>query len=124
LSHTQKHILCIEDNPVDMALIERIVGVEGHMLIKAEDGSAALTILEDTVPDIMLIDIQLPGINGLALARRFKADGRLHTVPLIATAAQVTVWDRDRCLEAGFDDYLPKPLNIHDLRQTIRQHLV
>jgi two-component system cell cycle response regulator DivK len=119
----QTTVLCIEDNPANMILVERVVEAEGHKLLKAEDGTEALNLLSGIVPDIILLDINLPGIDGLELARRFKADERLSPVPLIATTAQVLVGDRERCLEAGCDDYLPKPLDIRRLREVIRQHL-
>ena len=79
-----------------MLLVSRIVEAEGHELIKAEDGPAALKIVAETIPDIILLDINLPGIDGLELARKFKADERLAPVPLIATTAQVLVGDRER----------------------------
>ena len=120
----QTIVLCVEDNPANMILVGRVVEAEGYELIKAEDGYKALDILENTVPDIILLDINLPGIDGLELARRFKADERLAPVPLIATTAQVLVGDRERCLEAGCDDYLPKPLDIRRLREVIRQYTV
>lgn len=119
----QTTVLCIEDNPANMILVERVVEAEGHNLLKAADGTQALNLLSGIVPDIILLDINLPGIDGLELARRFKADERLSSVPLIATTAQVLVGDRERCLEAGCDDYLPKPLDIRKLREVIRQHL-
>ncbi len=123
MAEERKQVLCVEDNSVNMLLVSRIVEAEGHELIKAEDGPKALDILSDTVPDIILLDINLPGIDGLELARRFKADDRLAPVPLVATTAQVLVGDRERCLEAGCDDYLPKPLDIRKLREVIRQYL-
>ncbi len=123
MSDKRRTVLCVEDNAVNMLLVSRIVEAEGHALVKAEDGPAALDILEDMVPDIILLDINLPGIDGLELARRFKADERLAPVPLIATTAQVLVGDRERCLEAGCDDYLPKPLDIRKLREVMRQYL-
>ncbi len=123
MTEERKRVLCVEDNSVNMLLVSRIVEAEGHELIKAEDGPRALDILSETVPDIILLDINLPGIDGLELARRFKADERLAPVPLVATTAQVLVGDRERCLEAGCDDYLPKPLDIRKLRQIIRDYL-
>lgn len=119
----RKKVLCIEDNTVNMLLVSRIVEAEGHELIQAADGTTALDVLSDTVPDIILLDINLPGIDGLELARRFKADEKLASIPLIATTAQVLVGDRERCLEAGCDDYLPKPLDIRRLREVIRSYL-
>jgi len=123
MAEERKQVLCVEDNSVNMLLVSRIVEAEGHELIKAEDGPRALDILSATVPDIILLDINLPGIDGLELARRFKADARLAPIPLVATTAQVLVGDRERCLEAGCDDYLPKPLDIRKLREVIRHYL-
>ena len=120
---TDKKVLCVEDNPVNMLLVSRIVEAEGHELIKATDAVAAEAILAETVPDIILLDINLPGKSGLDLAREFKGDDRLAPVPLIATTAQVLVGDRERCLEAGCDDYLPKPLDIRKLREVLRTYL-
>jgi len=123
MSNHRKRVLCIEDNTVNMLLVSRIVEAEGHTLITAKDGTTAIDILTNTLPDIILLDINLPGIHGLELARRFKADERLAAVPLIATTAQVLVGDRERCLEAGCDDYLPKPLDIRKLREVMRSYL-
>jgi len=123
MSSTRKKVLCVEDNSVNMLLVSRIVEAEGHDLIRAEDGPTALSILEETTPDIILLDINLPGISGLELARRFKANDKLAPVPLVATTAQVLVGDREKCLEAGCDDYLPKPLDIRKLREILRQYL-
>jgi len=125
MTDERKQIFCIEDNPVNMLLISRIVEAEGHELIKAEDGPKAKKMLLDDGldPDIILLDINLPGIDGLELARMFKADDRVAPIPLIATTAQVLVGDRERCLEAGCDDYLPKPLDIRKLREVMRMYL-
>ena len=119
----RKVVLCVEDNSVNMLLVSRIVEAEGHDLIQAEDGMVAEQILSEMTPDIILLDINLPGKSGLELAREFKANERLAPVPLIATTAQVLVGDRERCLEAGCDDYLPKPLDIRRLREVLRQYL-
>jgi two-component system cell cycle response regulator DivK len=125
MTDERKKVFCIEDNPVNMLLVSRIVEAEGHELVKAEDGPTAVKVLlEDGLqPDIILLDINLPGIDGLELARRFKADERVAPIPLIATTAQVLVGDRERCLEAGCDDYLPKPLDIRKLREVMRNFL-
>lgn len=123
MSDEKKRVLCIEDNSVNMLLVSRIVEAEGHDLLRAEDGNEAMDVLSNTIPDIILLDINLPGINGLELAKRFKADERLNPIPLIATTAQVLVGDRERCLEAGCDDYLPKPLDIRRLRELLREYL-
>jgi two-component system cell cycle response regulator DivK len=118
-----KQILAIEDNRTNMVLISRIVEAEGPVLLQAEDGPSALNLLEIEVPDIILLDINIPGIHGLDLAGRIKKDARLSHIPIIATTANVLVGDKERCLEAGCDDYLPKPLDIRRLREIMRHYL-
>jgi len=118
-----KRILAIEDNLTNMILISRVVEAEGHDLIRADDGNIALDILAQETPDLILLDINIPGVHGLDLARRLKDDDRLAHVPLIATTANVLLGDRERCLEAGCDEYLPKPLDIRELRQIMRAFL-
>jgi two-component system, cell cycle response regulator DivK len=99
------------------------VDAEGHELIRAEDGRRALQILSDSTPDIILLDINIPGISGLELARQIREDTRLAEIPILAVTANVLVGDREKCLEAGCDDYLPKPLDIRRLRQLMRLYL-
>lgn len=118
-----KKVLCIEDNKTNMLLVSRIVEADGYDLIRAEDGPSALAVLEKSVPDIILLDVNIPGIHGLDLARMIKEDERLAQVPLIATTANVLVGDKERCLEAGCDEYLPKPLDIRQLRQVMRDYV-
>ena len=118
-----KQILCIEDNLTNMILVSRIVEAEGHELIRATDGHQAIETLAAMTPDIILLDINIPGINGLEVAEHIKADERLSQIPLIAITANVLVGDKERCLQAGCDYYLPKPLDIRKLRQLIRDYL-
>jgi two-component system cell cycle response regulator DivK len=118
-----KKVLCIEDNRTNMLLVSRIVEAEGYELLRAEDGPAALRLLQRQAPDIILLDVNIPGIHGLELARMIKDDERLSRIPLIATTANVLVGDKERCLEAGCDEYLPKPLDIRDLRNVMRRYL-
>ena len=119
-----KTILCIEDNKTNMLLVSRIVEAEGYDLLRAEDGPSALAILqENEKPDLILLDVNIPGIHGLDLARMIKEDETLAHIPLIATTANVLVGDKERCLEAGCDEYLPKPLDIRRLRQVMRDYM-
>jgi two-component system cell cycle response regulator DivK len=118
-----KTVLAIEDNQSNMILISRVVEAEGYELLKAEDGTIALELLAAEKPDLILLDINIPGIHGLELAGQLKADDRLADVPLVATTANVLQGDRERCLAAGCDDYLPKPLDIRELRQVMNHYL-
>ncbi len=118
-----KKVLAIEDNLSNMILITRVVEAEGYDLMSAKDGISALEMLSSVTPDLILLDINIPGIHGLDLARRLKADTRLARIPVIATTANVLLGDKERCLEAGCDAYLPKPLDIRELRTTMSNYL-
>ncbi len=118
-----KKILCIEDNRSNMLLVSRIVEAEKHELLQASDGETALDLLNSEQPDMILLDINIPGINGLELAGIIKSRDDLAMIPLIATTANVLVGDRERCLEAGCDEYLPKPLDIRALQEIMRLYL-
>lgn len=118
-----KTVLCIEDNKINMLLVSRVVEAEGYELLRAEDGPRALAMLEEAEPDIILLDINIPGIHGLDLARMIREDERLASIPIIATTANVLVGDKERCLEAGCDEYLPKPLDIRRLRQVMQAYM-
>jgi two-component system cell cycle response regulator DivK len=118
-----KKILAVEDNLTNMVLISRVVEAEGYELLQADNGTSAKELLATETPDLILLDINIPGIHGLDLARQIKADQRFALVPLIATTANVLLGDRERCLEAGCDEYLPKPLDIRELRQLMRDFL-
>jgi two-component system cell cycle response regulator DivK len=119
----QKTILAIEDNFSNMLLISRVVEAEGYDLMRAEDGKSALELLTKETPDLILLDINIPGVHGLDLARHLKSDDRLARIPVIATTANVLLGDKERCLEAGCDAYLPKPLDIRELRQMMSAYL-
>ena len=118
-----KTVLAIEDNKVNMLLVSRVVEAEGYDLLRAEDGPGALDLLKETRPDLILLDVNIPGINGLDLARMIKDDAALATIPVVATTANVLVGDKERCLEAGCDEYLPKPLDIRRLREVMDHYL-
>lgn len=119
----RKRILCVEDNDSNLRLVSRIVEGERHEFLAATDGLTALEMAHHERPDLILLDINIPGMNGLELARLLKADESLAGIPLIATTANVLVGDRERCLEAGCDEYLPKPLDIRELQGMLRRYV-
>jgi CheY-like chemotaxis protein len=118
-----KLILCVEDNDSNLRLVSRIVEGEKHRFMSAVDGQTALSLTIDEHPDLILLDINIPGLNGLELARRLKSDSDLASIPLIATTANVLRGDRERCLQAGCDEYLPKPLDVRELQMVLRAYL-
>lgn len=117
-----KRVLCIEDNPTNLLLISRIVEAENMELLVADDGLAAQQLLAQEIPDIILMDINIPGISGLDLTRLIRENETTAHIPIIATTANVLVGDRERCIEAGCNDYLPKPLDIRKVRALLRQY--
>lgn len=119
----RKRILCIEDNDSNMRLVSRIVEGEKHEFLRAVDGLTALSLARDEHPDLIVLDINIPGLNGLELAQRLKGDPALASIPVIATTANVLLGDRERCLAAGCDEYLPKPLDVRELQGILRAYL-
>lgn len=120
---TRKRILCIEDNDSNMRLVARIVEGEKHDFLAAIDGVTALALARREQPDLILLDINIPGLNGLDLARQLKSEAALSSIPIIATTANVLLGDRERCLEAGCDEYLAKPLDVRELQMILRGYL-
>ena len=106
-----------------MRLVSRIVEAEKHDFLMAADGHAALYAIQHEHPDLILLDINIPGVDGLEIARRVKGDRTLSGIPVVATTANVLVGDRERCLEAGCDEYLPKPLDVRELQGILRTYL-
>ena len=105
------HILIIEDNPANMQLMSYLLGAFGHNTVEAVDGKSGLDAAEREIPDLILCDLQMPGMDGYEVARQIKLNTDLVSVPLLAVTAYAMVGDREKVLEAGFDGYIPKPIN-------------
>jgi CheY-like chemotaxis protein len=104
-------ILVIDDNPVNLKLASEVIQCSGHTVIRAEDAEQAVALLSTIVPDLVLTDISLPGMDGLQLTRWIKADERLRHVPVVALTASAMKGDEARILEAGCDAYIAKPID-------------
>ncbi|MCA9937160.1 MAG: response regulator [Anaerolineales bacterium] len=122
MTSAPKRVLCVEDNPTNLLLISRIVEAENMELLIAADGHAARELLTREIPDVILMDINIPGISGLDLTRMIREDEAISHIPIIATTANVLVGDRERCIEAGCNDYMPKPLDIRRVRSLLRYY--
>ena len=109
-------VLCVEDNPDNMLLVKRAITALGHNFLWAANGLGALSIAEAELPDLILLDINLPDIDGYEVARRIRShkNGLLH-VPIIAITANALRSDAEKALDAGCDVYMSKPVNIHEL---------
>jgi len=118
-------ILLAEDNDVNRRLAQRLLEKLGHSVVTAQDGRQALEVLERDRVDLVLMDVQMPGMDGLEataeIRRREKPGARL---PVIALTAHAMSGDREQCLEAGMDDYLSKPIQPKELRKLIESFRV
>jgi len=104
-------ILVIEDNPANMELARYVLEAFGYTVSEAVDGEIGLELARAEPPDLVICDLRLPGIDGIEVAKRLKAQPALSRVPLIAVTAYAMVGDRERVLAAGFDGYISKPID-------------
>lgn len=104
-------ILLIEDNAQNRYLAKFLLEQRGHQVIEAENGPLGLALAAKIVPDLILLDIQLPGMDGYAVARQLKNDPRLSVIPIVAVTSYAMVGDREKCLAAGANGYIEKPID-------------
>lgn len=117
-------ILVVEDNLVNQKVIQGLLKKRGYTTAVSSDGAQALALLAHTSFDLVLMDIQMPVLDGLETTRRLRADERWRKLPVIAMTAHAMSGDRDLCLDAGMDEYLTKPINSRELHATIEKYLV
>jgi len=116
-------ILYVEDNPENRLLVRRILMAENFDVFEAGDAYQAMKIIETTQPDLILMDINLPEIDGYTLTARIKKNPKLSQVPIIALTANVMKGDRERILDSGCDGYIQKPIDVDALPILIRSYL-
>lgn len=104
-------ILLIEDNPQNRYLATFLLERRGHELFQAESGPQGLAMAASVCPDLILLDIQLPGMDGHAVARALKSDPQLRPIPIVAVTSYAMVGDREKSLSAGAEGYIEKPIN-------------
>jgi CheY-like chemotaxis protein len=104
-------ILLIEDNAQNRYLAQFLLEQRGHEVLQAETGPEGLEMAAKLRPDLILLDIQLPGMDGYAVARELKRDPRLKAIPIVAVTSYAMVGDRETCLAAGAEGYIEKPIN-------------
>lgn len=116
-------ILVIEDNLQNLYLVRFLLEKNGFEVAEARDGRTGLDFVATTVPDVILLDIQLPEMSGYAVAKELRKNAALRSVPIIAVTSFAMVGDRERCLEAGASDYIEKPIDPAEFVAKIRAHL-
>jgi CheY-like chemotaxis protein len=116
-------ILVVEDAPDNQVLVEQVFQDSGYRVTCIQDGQAALDWLETNQPDLILLDLSLPEIDGWEVARQLKASDRTAKIPIIAVTAHAMKGDKETAIAAGCDDYLTKPLDIDLLEASVKQWL-
>ncbi|MEG5160344.1 response regulator [Microcoleus sp. AT3-A2] len=116
-------ILAVDDNPDNLELLTQILDLFGCDCVGAVDGYAALSAAVDRQPDLIVLDICLPDIDGMEVVKRAQQNPEIRHIPIVAVTALAKPEDRARILQAGCVEYLSKPFNIKDLETVIRQHI-
>ena len=116
-------ILYVEDNPENRLLVRRVLMAEDFNVVEADSAANAFEAIKEIRPDLILMDINMPDVDGYTLTARLRQNPRLNGVPIIALTANVMKGDRERTLEAGCDGYIQKPIDVDALPQQIMRYL-
>lgn len=115
-------VLIVEDNALNLELVRDILRVRGFRTLEARTGEAGVALARAHCPDVVLMDIQLPDVDGLSALGRLRADPRTAAIPVVALTAFAMKDDRERFLAAGFDGYLAKPIDVRTLAEDVRRY--
>jgi two-component system, cell cycle response regulator DivK len=118
-----ERILIVEDNERNRKLVRDTLQLKGYETIEAETGEDGVRLARERMPALVLMDIQLPGINGITALGQLRADDATRGIPVVAVTASVMSQDRQKIMAAGFDAYQPKPISVKELLETIRRLL-
>jgi two-component system, cell cycle response regulator DivK len=116
-----ERVLIVEDNEKNTKLFRDVLQATGYVTLEAATGEDAIELAVAHAPALVLMDVQLPGIDGVETLSRLRADARTASIPVVALTAQAMGGDRERFLDAGFDGYLSKPIDIVELIQAVRE---
>jgi two-component system, cell cycle response regulator DivK len=119
-----KSVLIVEDNPMNMKLFAAMIASQGYRVLQATDGSHGLDIALRQHPDLIIMDIQLPGTSGLEITHSLKADDATRDIPIIATSAFTLRGDEEKILASGCDGYMAKPIAISDFLALIESFMI
>jgi two-component system cell cycle response regulator DivK len=114
-------VLIIEDNEKNMKLARDVLQAKGYQTLEAVTGEEGVKLAKEKRPDLVLMDIQLPGINGIEAFRQIRGDAGTKAIPVIALTASVTPTDRTAITAAGFDAFLGKPINLKEFVDTVKR---
>lgn len=116
-------ILVVDDNPANLKLVSDLLGFEGFEVQRAKDAQSCLDMLQGDLPDVILMDVAMPGMDGLQLTRLLKSSERTRSITIIALTAFAMKTDRDRVMAAGCDGYITKPIETRGFISQVRQYL-
>ncbi|MFC1538610.1 response regulator [Candidatus Latescibacterota bacterium] len=116
-------VLITEDNPRNMKVFKDILSVNGYNTIEAVDGEEGYEMAKEHNPDLIVMDVQLPGADGYEVTRRLKSEDDTKDIPIIIVTSFAMAGEEKEALAAGCDDYLTKPINIHQFVETIKKYL-
>jgi CheY-like chemotaxis protein len=116
-------ILIVEDNDKNRKLVRDVLTFKGYEVIETETGEEGVRLAEERRPHLVLMDIRLPGIDGVEALRRLRAEGTTRGIPVMAMTASVMTEDRQKIMAAGFDAYQSKPINVTDFIAAVAQLL-
>jgi two-component system, cell cycle response regulator DivK len=117
-----ERILVVEDNEKNMKLFRDVLRASGYATLEATTGEDAVELALSHDPALVLMDVQLPGIDGVEALARLRADDQTRSIPVLALTAQAMHGDRERFLDAGFDGYLSKPVDVIELINAVAEH--
>ncbi len=118
-----RRILVVEDNKDNMTLITDVLHSLGYAVLSAKDGEEGVNVARAEKPDLILMDLSLPRVDGWTATRMIKEDPEITNIPVIALTAHAMAGDRERALEAGCNDYITKPINMRELASKLKQYL-
>ncbi len=116
-------ILYVEDDPNNRTLIRRILGAEGYTVHEAANASIAMETLKSLKPDLILMDINMPDVDGYTLTAKIRAIPEMRSVPIVALTANVMKGDMERSLQAGCDGYIQKPIDIDSIAAQVQRFM-
>ena len=120
---SKKTILVVEDNALNMKLVKSLLSIGHYDIIEAADAETGVSLARDKKPDLILMDIQLPGMDGLTATRIIKKDTSMKDIPVVALTSFAMEGDEEKAMEAGCAGYITKPLNTHNFLSTVEHYL-
>lgn len=114
-----KKILYIEDDPINKYLVRKVLSAKGYEVFDAQNGSEGVSKAEEILPDLILMDMQMPGVDGYEATKQLKAKDSMKEIPIVALTAHALPGDKEKCFAVGCDGYITKPIDIKNFEEQI-----